>query len=95
VIDEEVRRIVDECYQRATDILVENRDKLEAMTQALMTYETIDAHQIDDIMEGKAPRKPENWDDDQPSAGSSDTEEKEEDKKTDDDSSVGGPLGEH
>jgi cell division protease FtsH len=95
VIDEEVRRIVDECYQRATDILVENRDKLEAMTQALMTYETIDAHQIDDIMEGKAPRKPENWDDDQPSAGSGDTEEKEEDKKTDGDSSVGGPLGEH
>jgi hypothetical protein len=47
------------------------------------------------LWKGKAPRKPENWDDDRPSADSSDTEEKEEDKKTDDDSSVGGPLGEH
>jgi cell division protease FtsH len=95
MIDEEIRSIVDECYQRATDILVENRDKLEAMTQALMTYETIDAHQIDDIMEGKTPRKPESWDDDQPSAGAGKAEEKEEDKKTDGDSPVGGPLGEH
>jgi cell division protease FtsH len=95
MIDEEIRSIVDECYQRATDILVENRDKLEAMTQALMTYETIDAHQIDDIMEGKTPRKPESWDDDQPSAGAGKAEEKEEDKKTDGDSPIGGPLGEH
>jgi cell division protease FtsH len=95
MIDEEIRSIVDECYQRATDILVENRDKLEAMTQALMTYETIDAHQIDDIMEGKTPRKPESWDDDQPSAGAGKTEVKEEDIKADGDSPVGGPLGEH
>ena len=95
MIDEEIRSIVDDCYQRATDILVENRDKLEAMTQALMTYETIDAHQIDDIMEGKTPRKPESWDDDQPSAGAGKTEVKEDDKKTDGDSPVGGPLGEH
>ena len=95
IIDEEIRSIVDECYQRATDILVENRDKLEAMTQALMTYETIDAHQIDDIMEGKTPRKPESWDDDQPSAGAGKTEEKEEDRKAGGDSPVGGPLGEH
>jgi cell division protease FtsH len=95
MIDAEIRSIIDECYQRATDILVENRDKLEAMTQALMTYETIDAHQIDDIMEGKTPRKPESWDDDQPSAGAGKTEVKEDDKKTDGDSPVGGPLGEH
>jgi cell division protease FtsH len=97
MIDEEIRSIVDECYQRATDLLVENRDKLEAMTQALMTYETIDSHQIDDIMEGKTPRKPESWDDDQPSAGAGKSEEKgqEKDTKTDGDRPVGGPLGEH
>jgi cell division protease FtsH len=95
LIEEEVRSIADECYQRATEILVENRDKLEAMPQALMTYETIDAHQIDDIMEGKTPRKPESWDDDQPSAGDSSSEEKDVSKKADGDSPVGGPLSEH
>ncbi|MFT7184948.1 MAG: cell division protease FtsH [Pseudohongiellaceae bacterium] len=60
-IDEEVRAIVDNCYENARNILIENRSKLDAMAEALMKYETIDAHQIDDIMEGKPPRTPKGW----------------------------------
>jgi cell division protease FtsH len=60
-IDEEVRRIIDECYERAFNILEENRSKLDAMAEALMKYETIDSPQIDDIMDGKPPRPPKGW----------------------------------
>src|SRR5699024_10198108 len=61
-IDEEVRAIIDRCDDSAERILHENRDKLEAMAQALMKYETIDAEQIDDIMSGRTPRPPKDWD---------------------------------
>ena len=64
-IDEEVRRIIDECYAKAQNILEENRSKLDMMAEALMMYETIDAKQIDDIMAGRKPRSPAGWDDDQ------------------------------
>ncbi len=64
-IDEEVRRIIDECYAKAQAILEENRGKLDVMAEALMMYETIDAKQIDDIMAGRKPRRPAGWDDDQ------------------------------
>lgn len=60
-IDEEIRNIIDECYATAKQILVENRDKLDLMAEALMKYETIDRFQIDDIMAGKEPRPPKNW----------------------------------
>ncbi len=66
-IDREVRAIIDASYARAEKILHENRDKLEAMAQALMKYETIDADQIDDIMNGRTPRPPKDWD--EPGAG--------------------------
>ena len=58
LIDQEVRRIVDECYTCAATILEENRDKLDMMADALIQYETIDVDQINDIMEGKTPRPP-------------------------------------
>src|SRR5699024_7238779 len=61
-IDREVRAIIDASDARAEKILHENRDKLEAMAQALMKYETIDAEQIDDIMSGRTPRPPKDWD---------------------------------
>lgn len=64
LIDSEVRSIIDQCYATAKQLLIENRDKLEAMTEALMKYETIDADQIDDIMAGRTPREPRDWDDD-------------------------------
>lgn len=57
-VDAEVRRILDEQYARARKMIEENREKIEAMTKALLEYETIDAEQIKDIMEGRAPRPP-------------------------------------
>ncbi|HMV22038.1 MAG TPA: ATP-dependent zinc metalloprotease FtsH [Rhodocyclaceae bacterium] len=57
-VDGEIRRIVDEQYGRAISLLTEHRDKVEAMTQALLEWETIDAEQIADIMAGKPPRPP-------------------------------------
>jgi len=94
-IDEEVRRIVDDCYATATALLQENRDKLDTMAEALMKYETIDAAQIDDIMAGKAPRDPASWrdDDDDKSAGATgdDVERETDDRKP----PIGGPAGEH
>jgi cell division protease FtsH len=57
-VDAEIRRIIDEQYALAKRLLDENRDKVEAMTQALLEWETIDADQINDIMAGKAPRPP-------------------------------------
>jgi cell division protease FtsH len=55
-VDREIRRIIDEQYALARKLLEENRDKVEAMTAALLELETIDAEQIDDIMAGKPPR---------------------------------------
>jgi cell division protease FtsH len=57
-VDAEVRRIIDEQYARARTLIEDNRDKIEAMTAALLEWETIDADQINDIMEGKPPRPP-------------------------------------
>ena len=62
-IDEEVRKIIDANYQRADKILKENVDKLHVMAKALMKYETIDNNQVKDIMDGKEPQPPEDWDD--------------------------------
>ncbi len=57
-IDQEVRSIIDECYGRAKKLLEDNIDKLHAMADALMEYETINSDQIDDIMAGAKPRAP-------------------------------------
>jgi cell division protease FtsH len=57
-VDAEIRRIIDEQYALARKVIEENRDKIEAMTKALLEYETIDADQIKDIMEGREARPP-------------------------------------
>jgi cell division protease FtsH len=57
-VDTEIRRILDQQYAIARQLLESNRDKVEAMTAALLELETIDADQINDIMDGKAPRPP-------------------------------------
>ena len=62
-IDEEVRKIIDANYQRAARILKENVEKLHKMSAALMKYETIDITQVKDIMAGREPQPPEDWDD--------------------------------
>ena len=57
-VDAEIRRIIDEQYALARKLIEENRDKIEAMTAALLEWETLDRAQIDDIMEGRPPRAP-------------------------------------
>ncbi|QQB37741.1 ATP-dependent zinc metalloprotease FtsH [Achromobacter deleyi] len=57
-VDSEIRRIIDEQYGVARKILEDNRDKVEVMTAALLEWETIDADQINDIIEGRPPRPP-------------------------------------
>jgi len=64
-IDSEIRTIIDRNYQRSVEILKENENKLHLMADALMKYETIDANQIDEIMEGKEPGPPRDWSDDE------------------------------
>ena len=63
-IDSEIRSIIDVQYSRATKLIRDNLDKIHVMADALMKYETIDAKQIDEIMEGKIPSAPESWTDD-------------------------------
>ena len=97
-IDLEVRKIIDECYEKAATLLNDNRDKLELMKDALMEYETIDAGQIDDIMAGNKPRPPADWSDGDDS-GHSPSEEVSEERSPKSSSSsagpIGGPAGEH
>ena len=57
-VDKEIRKIIDEQYARARSILEEAREKVEIMTKALLEWETIDADQISDIIEGRPPRPP-------------------------------------
>ncbi len=57
-VDAEIRRIIDQQYALARKLLETNRDKVEAMTKALLEWETLDADQLDDIMAGKPPRAP-------------------------------------
>jgi len=57
-IDAEVKEFVNRNYQRAEQILKDNEDILHSMKDALMYYETIDAGQIDDLMERKKVRPP-------------------------------------
>jgi len=68
-IDEEIRRLIDGNYERARDILTSSLDKLHIMAEALIRYETIDEHQIKDIMDGRAPRPPAGWEDSGTPAG--------------------------
>jgi cell division protease FtsH len=57
-VDAEIRTLIDSQYNLARSILEQNRDKVEAMVAALLEWETIDAEQITDIMEGRPPRVP-------------------------------------
>src|SRR5258708_15772023 len=57
-VDKEVRAIIDQQYALARKLLEGHRDKVEAMTKALLEWETLDADQIGDIMAGRPPRPP-------------------------------------
>ncbi len=88
-IDEEVRSIIDGCYGTAKRLLEENRDKLDMMADALMKYETIDSNQIDDIMAGREPREPRDWEN---GSGTPPAPKQEAERPQ---SPIGGPAGEH
>ena len=94
-IDREVRRIIDECYDRAKEILEENRDILELMKDALMEYETIDTDQIDDIMARKKPRPPADWSDDDEAGESAGAEPEKTGSKSEPTGKIGDPAAEH
>lgn len=57
-VDEEVRKIIDQQYSIARQLIEDNKDKMHAMAKALLEWETIDTEQLDDIMDGKPPRPP-------------------------------------
>ena len=82
LIDEEIRSFIDRNYDRSERIIKENLDKLNLMADALMKYETIDHLQIDDIMEGKVPRPPQNWDETPPTDGGSPVKSAEMEKES-------------
>jgi cell division protease FtsH len=63
VIDEEIRILIDANFQRAKEILQRDMDKLHKMADALIKYETIDDSQIADIMQGREPKPPADWED--------------------------------
>ena len=85
-IDQEVRLILDEAYKEASKLLKKNRDILEAMKDALIEYETIDAEQVDDLMNRKKVRKPKDWDKPGPDRS---PRKKPQNKKSDSDPSLG------
>ncbi len=93
IIDEEIRGFIDRNYQRSDQILKDNLDKLHLMAAALIKYETIDADQIDDIMAGKKPRPPADWDE----SDSDDSEKPSGEASASDGSSdtIGNPANQH
>lgn len=90
LIDSEVRSIIDQCYGTAKQILTDNRDKLDAMADALMKYETIDADQIDDIMSGRTPREPRDWEGGSGTSGNPPVVQNERPETP-----IGGPAADH
>ncbi len=92
IIDEEIRFIIDRNYKRAEQLLSDNMDKLTMMAEALMKYETINADQISDIMMGKDPRPPADWDDDG-AAPPAEKAEKDDEKPAS--GKIGGPASSH
>ncbi len=99
LIDEEVRDIVDRNYQRAKDILEDNKEKLHVMADALIRYESLDTDQIDEIMEGKIPSPPSDWSDNNTPPGDGggikSDEAASDNPSSDADKPIGGPASSH
>ncbi|MGK0297792.1 MAG: cell division protease FtsH [Gammaproteobacteria bacterium] len=82
LIDSEIKELIDRNYKKAEDILKKNIDKLHLMAEALIKFETLDTHQIGDIMEGRTPRPPSDWgDDDESTTGTLGKKTKKKKKK--------------
>jgi cell division protease FtsH len=72
-VDAEVRRIIDEQYAAARDLIEKHSSNMHAMAKALLEWETIDSDQLDDIMAGKEPRPPKDWTPRVPAASGTDS----------------------
>ncbi len=92
VIDEEVHALIDICYKDAETLLAANEATLHLMAEALMKYETINEAQISEIMAGREPQPPEDWDDSEPGE-TVEVEPDAEPEKTK--PPLGGPAGQH
>jgi cell division protease FtsH len=57
-VDLEIRRIIDDQYALARKLIEDNSDKVETMARKLLEWETLDAEQVEDIMQGRSPRAP-------------------------------------
>ncbi len=92
-IDAEVKRIIQQSHVRAKKILVDNRDILELMSDALMEYETLESKQIDDIMKRIKPKPIDEYKDDDSGSASSTVNKQKKPKamKTDDYKGTGDP----
>jgi len=86
LIDEEVRDIIDAAHGRARDLLESHSQQLHLMADALIKYETLNKDQIDQIMQGREPDPPEDWQDSEPSSVS------EQAGDSGDRTTVGGPA---
>ena len=95
MVDREVRRIADEQYDRARKVIEENRDKIEVMAQALLEWETLDADQIDEIMEGKKPSPPKPTTNGSSDNSPGDGEKRAEASKPEASPNLDTPAGEH
>tara|TARA_Y100000817_G_scaffold56733_1_gene41906 strand:- start:1098 stop:2867 length:1770 start_codon:yes stop_codon:yes gene_type:complete len=93
IIDEEIRELIDGCYQDAKKILEEKTETLHLMAEALIKYETINVEQIKEIMSGKEPSPPDDWDDSEP--GESEEVQDVEVSKGNGSSPLGGPANQH
>jgi cell division protease FtsH len=93
VIDEEIRSLIDNNFQRAKAILERDIDKLHKMADALIKYETIDDSQIADIMQGRDPKPPADWED--PGVGSPPDTKPRERRSGEGDAPSGRPAPQH
>ena len=93
IIDEEIRELIDGCYQDEKKILEEKTETLHLMAEALIKYETINVEQIKEIMSGKEPSPPDDWDDSEPGEG--EEVQDVEVSKGNGSSPLGGPANQH
>ncbi len=100
-IDKEIRQFVDRNYERSRTLLTDNMEKLHLMAEALIKYETIDSDQINDIMNGKAPRPPKDWTDSESGGGPeaadqpSETEPEAKGHEDEPEGGIGDPASQH
>ncbi|MBC7784533.1 MAG: ATP-dependent zinc metalloprotease FtsH [Burkholderiales bacterium] len=58
LIDEEVKKLIDSLYEETRGVIEQNRERVDAMAKALLKYETLDANEVDMIMNGQQLTRP-------------------------------------